>query len=275
MVVGFSARASGSLAGGFLVAVAGCAPLLCCCSCLVQRDFRWNGPVLRFTFSPAQWASLQLNGPVQLFSDRDSRLTGPYWLEGRRRKKKRIGPSCGSIGDFTDIAMKENHVGDKGYVVPPQMRDYGIQARNFDGTFYERVFPFDPFYFCTKVHPTAALLFTPHHSQLTLLQHLCIQFQYAKKPLQLLSDGHYTKANPLCLSTVRALASWIARTLEPSLSRGNNAMACYFGQNDFFFARRPIGSCNLVLFVHHRLMRGEKSVHDSRIGAEPFVHCET
>ena len=44
---------------------------------------------------------------------------------------------------------------------------------------------------------------------------------------------------------------------------------------DFFFARRPIGPCNLVLFVHHRLMRGEKSVHDSRIGAEPFVHCET
>ena len=42
-----------------------------------------------------------------------------------------------------------------------------------------------------------------------------------------------------------------------------------------FFARRPIGSCNLVLFVHHRLMRGEKSVHDSRIGAKPFVHCET
>ena len=42
-----------------------------------------------------------------------------------------------------------------------------------------------------------------------------------------------------------------------------------------FFARRPIGSCNLVLFVHHRLMRGEKSVHNSRIGAKPFVHCET
>ena len=42
-----------------------------------------------------------------------------------------------------------------------------------------------------------------------------------------------------------------------------------------FFARRPIGPCNLVLLVHHRLMDGEKSVHDSRIGAEPFVHCET
>ena len=45
-------------------------------------------------------------------------------------------------------------------------------------------------------------------------------------------DGHYTKANPLCRSTVRALSSWIARTLEPSSSRDNNAMACHFGQND-------------------------------------------
>ena len=58
--------------GGFLVAVAGCAPLLCCCSCLVHRDFRWNGSIFRFTFSLAQWASSQLNGPVQHFSDRDS-----------------------------------------------------------------------------------------------------------------------------------------------------------------------------------------------------------
>ena len=42
---------------------------------------------------------------------------------------------------------------------------------------FMKSFPFDPFYFCTKVHPTGALLFTPHHSQLILLQHLCIQFQ--------------------------------------------------------------------------------------------------
>ena len=49
----FSARAPESLAGGFLVAVAGCAPWLCCCSCLVHRDFRWNCPIFRFTFSPA------------------------------------------------------------------------------------------------------------------------------------------------------------------------------------------------------------------------------
>ena len=62
----------GALAGGFLVAVAGCAPLLRCCSCWVLRDFRRNGPIFRFTFSPAQWASPQLNGPVQHFYDRDS-----------------------------------------------------------------------------------------------------------------------------------------------------------------------------------------------------------
>ena len=30
------------------------------------RDLGSNGPALRFTFSPAQWALPQLNGPVQL-----------------------------------------------------------------------------------------------------------------------------------------------------------------------------------------------------------------
>ena len=67
----FSARAPRSLAGGFLVAVAGCVP--CCVFVLVWivRDFHWNVSVLRFTFSP-QWASPQLNGPVQHVSDRDS-----------------------------------------------------------------------------------------------------------------------------------------------------------------------------------------------------------
>ena len=46
----------------------------CCVVVLVWflRDFRRNGPVLRFTFSPAQWAPPQLNGPVQHFSDQDS-----------------------------------------------------------------------------------------------------------------------------------------------------------------------------------------------------------
>ena len=61
----------------------------CCVLVLVWflRDFRRNGPIFRFTFSPAQWASPQLNGPVQRSSDRDSWLTGPYWPIGSRRKK--------------------------------------------------------------------------------------------------------------------------------------------------------------------------------------------
>ena len=43
-----------------------------------------------FTFSPAQWASPQLNGPVQhcvYKLDWDSSLTGPWWSKGSRRKK--------------------------------------------------------------------------------------------------------------------------------------------------------------------------------------------
>ena len=42
----------------------------CCFVVLVWflRDFRRNGPVLLFTFSPAQWALPQLNEPVQLLS---------------------------------------------------------------------------------------------------------------------------------------------------------------------------------------------------------------
>ena len=94
-----------------------------------------------------------------------------------------FAPSCGSIGEFIDIVKD-----DEGYVVPKQMREFNFPIRNFDGAFYEQVYPFTPSYFSTKVHPTGTLLFTPHHSQLTLLQHICIQSQYAKKPLQLLSD---------------------------------------------------------------------------------------
>ena len=104
-------------------------------------------------------------------------------LDSQLKYTDLFAPSCGSIGDFTDIKKYG-----EGYVVPPQMRDYNFPVRNFDGTFYDQVHPFDPFYFCTKVHPTGAILFTPHHSQLTLLQHLCVQSQYAKKLLQLLSD---------------------------------------------------------------------------------------
>ena len=73
-------------------------------------------------------------------------------------------------------------------MVSAKMRNFNFPVRKFDGTFYEQVHAFDPFFFCTKVHPTGALLFTSHHSQMILLQHVCIQFQNAKKHLQLLSD---------------------------------------------------------------------------------------
>ena len=104
-------------------------------------------------------------------------------LDSQLKYTDLFAPSCGSIGDFTDIKKYE-----EGYVIPTKMQNFNFPVRKFDGTLYEQVHPFDPFFFCTKVHPTGALLFTPHHSQLTLLQHLCIHFQFAEKPLQLLSD---------------------------------------------------------------------------------------
>ena len=44
----------------------------------------------------------------------------------------------------------------------------------------------DPSYFAVKVHPCGALL-SPHHSQLTLLQHLIIQSPFLKQPVQFLA----------------------------------------------------------------------------------------
>ena len=86
-------------------------------------------------------------------------------LDSQLKYTDLFAPSCGSIGDFTDIKKYE-----EGYVVPAKMQEFNFPVRKFDGAFYEQVFLF------------------PHHSQFTLLQHLCIQFQYAKKPLQLLPD---------------------------------------------------------------------------------------
>ena len=59
-----------------------------------------------------------------------------------------FGPNCSPFGEFTDIKMMGN-----GYVVPKDMREYNFPVRNFDGTFYAQVYPFDPFHFSTKVHP--------------------------------------------------------------------------------------------------------------------------
>ena len=45
-----------------------------------------------------------------------------------------FAPSCGSIGDFTDIKKFE-----EGYVVPTKMRNFNFPVRKFDGTFYVQV----------------------------------------------------------------------------------------------------------------------------------------
>ena len=42
----------------------------------------------------------------------------------------------------------------------------------------------------------------------------------------------------------------------------------------FFFCSQAVGSCNLVLYVHHRLIEKWKSVHDSWIGAMPIVQVK-
>ena len=91
--------------------------------------------------------------------------------------------SCGSLGEFTDIKMS-----DEGYAMTRQMKNFNFPVRNLDGTFYAQVFPFDPSFFAVKVHPSGALLFTPHHSQLTLLQHIIRQAPGLKKPVQFLDD---------------------------------------------------------------------------------------
>ena len=52
-----------------------------------------------------------------------------------------------------------------------QMKHFNFPVRNLDGTFYAQVHPFDPSFFAVKVHPSGVLIFTPHHSQLTLLQY--------------------------------------------------------------------------------------------------------
>ena len=69
-----------------------------------------------------------------------------------------------------------------------QMKHFNFPVRNLDGNFYAQVHPFDPSYFAVKVHSSGALLFTPHHSQLTLLQHLIIQSPFLKQPVQFLAD---------------------------------------------------------------------------------------
>ena len=69
-------------------------------------------------------------------------------LDSQLKYTDLFAPSCGSIGDFTDVRKN-----DETYIMPKPMKDYNFPVRNFDGTFYIQVHPFDPSYFATKVHP--------------------------------------------------------------------------------------------------------------------------
>ena len=104
-------------------------------------------------------------------------------LDSKLKYTDLFAASCGSLGEFTDIKQS-----DEGYAMTRQMKNFNFPVRNLDGTFYAQVFPFDPSFFAVKVHPSGALLFTPHHSQLTLLQHIIRQAPFLKKPVQFLDD---------------------------------------------------------------------------------------
>ena len=211
-------------------------------------DFCRNGPVFRFTFSPAQWAPPQLNGPVQrLVFDWDILLTGPYWPLGSRRKKNvtrlkcvqqctqdmgaaevidvqcRIAgnaggtansaslhirtatfddekwniitlmcshyvnyytlfaPSCGSVGDFTDIQQDA----EGNLAITSEMQCYNFSVRRLNGDFYAHVYPLTPS-FIGKYIPRELFCFRDSH--LMLLQYILINLPTAKEPIWVISE---------------------------------------------------------------------------------------
>ena len=91
--------------------------------------------------------------------------------------------SCGSIGGFTDSTKEENGT----FAISASMRDYNYRLRRINGKGIGQVSPFDPLFFYTKVHPNGALLYAPFSSQLTLLQHLCIQLEKLTELIHLIS----------------------------------------------------------------------------------------
>ena len=94
-----------------------------------------------------------------------------------------FAPSCGSVGDFTDIQQDE----EGNLAITSEMQCYNFSVRRLNGEFYAYVYPFDTKFF-RKVHPAGALLFSGVHSHLIVLQHLLIHLPNAKKPIWVLSE---------------------------------------------------------------------------------------
>ena len=98
-----------------------------------------------------------------------SLLRGPF--DHTTGLRDLFAESCESIGDFTDIHVYQ----DGTYAIIAEMRNYQFFQRNMEGQWLAKVQPFDPEFFCVKVHANAVLLYAPFRSQLTLLQHLCLK----------------------------------------------------------------------------------------------------
>ena len=85
-----------------------------------------------------------------------------------------FAPSCGSVGDFTDIQQDA----EGNLAITSEMQCYNFSVRRLNGEFYAHVYRFDAKFF-RKVHPAGVLLFSGVHSHLILPQHLLIHLPNA------------------------------------------------------------------------------------------------
>ena len=94
-----------------------------------------------------------------------------------------FAPSCGSVGDFTDIQQDA----EGNLAITSEMQCYNFSIRRLNGDWYAHVYPFDTKFF-RKVHPAGALLFSGVHSHLMLLQYILINLPTAKNPIWVISE---------------------------------------------------------------------------------------
>ena len=94
-----------------------------------------------------------------------------------------FAPSCGSVGDFTDIQQDA----EGNLAITSEMQCYNFSVRRLNGDWYAHVYPFDTRYF-RKVHPAGALLFSGVHSHLMLMQYILINLPSAKTPIWVISE---------------------------------------------------------------------------------------
>ena len=94
-----------------------------------------------------------------------------------------FAPSCGSVGDFTDIQQDA----EGNLAITSEMQCYNFSVRRLNGDWYAHVYPFDTKFF-RKVHPAGALLFSGVHSHLMLLQYILINLPTAKNPIWVISE---------------------------------------------------------------------------------------